>query len=132
MADTAQILLVCSSSKAHHDVTEAFKLQGMRSVSAFTVGDAKSILRDSTIGLVISSSELLDGSFQDILRFLRRAKLDVPVLVISRTGGAEERDEAKRRGAVECVPRPLSFADLEAITQLALREITSAEKRELP
>ncbi len=102
-------------------MTEALKLQGIRSISAFTVRDAEAILRDNHIGLVISSSELLDGSFQDILRFLQRAELKVPVLVISRIGGAGERDEAKRRGAVECVPRPLNFADIEAITQLALR-----------
>lgn len=131
MADTPQVLLVCSSSKAHHGVTEAFKRQGIRSVSAFTVRDAESILRDNRIGLVISSSELLDGGFQDILRFLQRAELNVPVLVISRTGESKEREEAKRMGAVECVSRPLNFDDIEAITQLAIREITSADKREL-
>jgi DNA-binding NtrC family response regulator len=132
MADTPQVLLVCSSSKAHHDLIEAFKQQRMMATSVYTVRDAGHSLRDQPPALVICSSELLDGSYRDILQILQQAQLKVPVLVICGGVNADraEYDEAKRLGAVGCLPRPLSFADLDAIIQTARREIAVAGKRE--
>lgn len=129
MADTPQVLLVCSLSKAHHDLAEASKQQGVRSISAFTVRDAESILLNQALAFVICAAELLDGTFRDILRILQKANLKVPVLVICRGGDREEYSEAKHLGAVDCMPRPLSLAHMGAIIQAALREITSAGKR---
>jgi DNA-binding response OmpR family regulator len=131
MADIPQVLFVCSLSKAHHVFVEALKQRGIAAISAIAVGDAEPVLRDGPLALVVCSSELLDGSFRDVLRILQQAKLKVPVLVISRTGDAGERREAKRLGAVDCMPRPLCLADAEAVIQVALREITSAGNRQL-
>lgn len=131
MSDSPQVLLICSMSKAHHDFVEALKQRGIKAISAITVGYAEPVLRNQPLALVICSSELLDGSFRDVLRILQQAKPNVPVLVISRSGDATERRDAKRLGAVDCLPRPLCPAEMDAVIQIALREVRSAAKREL-
>jgi DNA-binding response OmpR family regulator len=131
MSDTPQVLLVCSLSKAHHDFVEVLKQQGIGAISVIAVRDAEPVLCNQALALVVCSSELLDGSFRDLLRIQKQAGLNVPMLVVSSTGDEGERLEAKRLGAVDCLPRPLSPADMEAFIQVALREIKPAGRRQL-
>jgi DNA-binding NtrC family response regulator len=123
MADTPQVLLVCSSSKAHYGLVEAFTQRGITPISAYAVRDAEQALRGRPISFAVCSSELFDGTFRDILNILQQARLNIPVLVICRGEDADraERHEAKRLGAIDCLPRPLGPAGIEAILQVVLR-----------
>jgi DNA-binding NtrC family response regulator len=123
MADTPQVLLVCSSSKAHYGLVEAFTQRGITPISAYAVRDAEQALLGKPIAFAICSSELFDGTFRDVLRILQQARLHVPVLVICRGEDSDraERREAVRLGAIDCMQRPLGPVGIEAILQVVLR-----------
>jgi CheY-like chemotaxis protein len=121
--NTRQILFICSPSKTLHAFGEAFKASLPEPISAFTLQDAGTILAQAPLALVICASQLLDGSYRDVLRILARERRRIPVMVVSLTSREEECKEAKRLGAMDCVPRPLTPEDVQIVVEKALEVI---------
>jgi DNA-binding NtrC family response regulator len=88
-------------------------------IAAVTLQDAEPILAQVPLALVVCASQLIDGTYRDVLQTLAREKRTVPVLVVSLMPGCEECEDAERLGAAGCVPRPLTYEEVQTVVDKA-------------
>lgn len=71
--------------------------------------------------LVISDLRMPGRSGLDVLRLLRRASVEVPVILITGFGSREVHDEARLLGATAVFDKPVDLDDLTAAACAVLR-----------
>src|SRR6266536_4613780 len=117
------ILLICSPSKVLHTFDEVLHAKLQSPMMAATLQAAGPILAQTPLALVVCASELIDGTYRDVLRIHSRARRAVPVLVVSLRAREEECAEARRLGAADCMPRPLSIEEVQTLSDKAFELI---------
>ena len=122
--DTQQILFICSPGKCLHTFHEVLRAKLLSPLMAGTLQDAEPILAHAPLALVVCASELIDGSYRDVLHILKREGRTVPVLVVSLMAREDECEEARRLGAADCMPRPLTHDEVQAVTAKAFEVIS--------
>ena len=126
-ANPRSVLLICSPSKTLHAFADVLKSKLLEPIAASTLRDAEPILRHTPLALVICASQLLDGSYRDVLAIAAVAKPSVPVIVVSLMPSGGECDDARRLGAVEWMPRPLCPEQVQNLVERCVVVISEAE-----
>jgi DNA-binding NtrC family response regulator len=75
---------------------------------------------DDSVDLVIADLALSDESGLGLLRELRRADPELPLIVLTAAPDASSYLEALRLGVYEYLPKPLDFAELRQVVRRAL------------
>ena len=95
-----------------------------------TVHEALSAIRSRTFDIIICDLRLRDGSGLDIVRHIREADLNVPVLMLTGFGSEHEAVEAIRNGADDYfVKNRDTYARLPKITSSLVRSARSEQDR---
>ena len=79
--------------------------------------------------VVVIDLHLLDGSGLGVLRVLRQRETPPPCILITRFGHDQDRDEAMRLGAVDCIEQPLTPGLLLAAVHNAESGGTDGQER---
>jgi len=114
-----QILFICSPGKCLYTFDEVLQAKLLSPLMAGTLQDAEPILARAPLAIIVCASELIDGSYRDVLQILKREQRDIPVLVVSLTASESECEEARRLGAADCMPRPLTHDEVQIVTDRA-------------
>jgi len=94
---------------------------GVRVTAVGRLRSALDVLRDPGIGCVVTDVRLPDADGVDVLRALRRARRDVPLIVVTAAGCEELAVAAMKMGAVDYLSRHArSAADLPLVVRDAL------------
>jgi two-component system response regulator HydG len=89
-------------------------------LEARTLGQARGILTEEAIDLVLLDVRLPDGSGLDLVREIKSLKPDLGVVVMSASVLPEEREEAVRAGCDAFVAKPYVPGELLATLQRVL------------
>lgn len=89
--------------------------------SAPSIQQAKKALQLRPFSLVFCEERLADGSYVDLLRYVRLTHNDTRVVVLLCTGEWEEYLEALRLGAEEVLRCPLQPTDIDLVLIHAMR-----------
>ena len=81
---TANILIVDDSLTVRMDLTEAFAKAGLRPLSCATLAEARKLLSEQDVGVVILDVVLPDGNGVDLLRELRSSGLEAALTGMKR------------------------------------------------
>ncbi len=104
---TANILIVDDSLTVRMDLTEAFAKAGLRPLSCATLAEARKLLSEQDVGVVILDVVLPDGNGVDLLRELRSsARAETPVLMLSTESEISDRIRGLKTGANDYVGKP--------------------------
>ncbi|HET9934374.1 MAG TPA: response regulator [Polyangiaceae bacterium] len=104
---TANILIVDDSLTVRMDLTEAFAKVGLRPLSCATLAEARKLLAEQNVGVVILDVVLPDGDGVDLLRELRSsAGSETPVLMLSTESEISDRIRGLKTGANDYVGKP--------------------------
>ena len=125
--NTQRILFICSPSKTLHTFGDVLRGKPLEPIVAVTLQDAEPILAETPLALVVCASQLIDGTYRDVLHILARAKRTVPVIVVALTSRDEECEEAMRLGAADCVPRPLTSGEVLTVVEKAFEVMSHGE-----
>jgi two-component system KDP operon response regulator KdpE len=79
---------------------------------AETLAEARAILGDHDVDLVLLDVRLPDGSGLDLVREIKATDPDLGVVVMSASVLPEEREEAMRAGCDAFIPKPYVAAEL--------------------
>ena len=120
-----QVLLIAAASESRLGLAAALGGFGVRSIVSSTMAQAEAVLASEAIRLIICADTLPDGSFRDILRFVRGSDLPIPVVVSSFRGDVDQYLEAMELGAFDFIASPIRAPELEAILHAALRPQTT-------
>jgi len=118
-----QILFICSPGKCLYTFDEVLHAKLLSPLMAGTLQDAEPLLVRAPLAVVVCASELIDGTYRDVLQILQREERNVPVLVVSLMASERECEEARRLGAADCMPRPLTHDEVQIVTERAFEVI---------
>jgi len=96
------------------------RLRSASLLEARTLGQARGILTEEAIDLVLLDVRLPDGSGLDLVREIKSRKPDLGVVVMSASVLPEEREEAVRAGCDAFVAKPYVPGELLATLQRVL------------
>jgi DNA-binding NtrC family response regulator len=88
--------------------------------------EARAVLANEPVSLVVCDDCLIDGSYRDLLPVAQAARGEVPVVVTSRTDNPEEYLEAMKLGVFDYVAAPFSRTELDRIVHNALHRALAA------
>jgi DNA-binding NtrC family response regulator len=92
----------------------------LASILASTIREAESILKTSSVRVILSSDELPDGGFSDVLRLSKNHRHRIPVIVFSRLADWEGYLNYVRAGAFDYVLYPPVYGEIERAVGNAL------------
>lgn len=105
-------------------------------VLATTYDEARRIVTEERIDLVILDSDLPGGSGIEMLQYLRERSLDIPVVIVAATASLELGIRCMKLGAEDYLVKPLRFPDLirsvtKVLDERATPETVTRKTREL-
>ncbi len=132
-AGCAQILFVDDEPDIIELVRDTLGGQrDMRVLVASSAHEARDILRDHKVDLLLTDLMLPDGSGMSLMRDLRRLQPQAGALILSGVGSADGAVSAFRGGAIDYVTKPFAADELIARVREAMgrqREIVHREVR---
>ena len=113
-------LVVSSDDDVRRKLAHVLRQCALAPVLAFTVAESGVALAGHDILIVICNDRLDDGKYEDIVRLVVRSEIQVPVIVVSRTGDWTEYLAAMCGGAFDYLAYPPIPGDLQQTIQNAL------------
>ncbi|MDR0588641.1 MAG: sigma-54 dependent transcriptional regulator [Burkholderiales bacterium] len=94
---------------------------GLEVVSADSVTAAKEKLKNQDFDLCLTDMRLPDGEGLDVIDYVRKNELDVPVAVITAFGNTENAIAAMKAGAFDYLSKPVDLEQLRALVKQAIK-----------
>ena len=126
--DSAKAMVVSDDREMQRALADRLASSGLTPLLALTVSEAVAVLKNPEIVVILSSEELPDGSFCDILR-LSRADSRIPVIVFSRLADWDAYLNVVRTGAFDYVRYPPSQGEIERVVWNALSFVPREEPK---
>ena len=116
MSQHESLLLACSDPGERNALLRVLCSPQLTILEAGDMVEAQNILSPAT-GLVVCEDRLPGGGYPELLRRIRQAGLEVPLVVSSSSGGPEQYLEAMELGADDYVTPPYRKQIIEAIVE---------------
>lgn len=101
---------------------------GVRVLSAANLAEARSLLRDTTIHLVLTDMRLPDGDGLDLVDHIQEHWSHLPVAVITAHGNMDAAIRALKNGAFDFVPKPIDLEVLRKLVDAGLKLALGGEQ----
>ncbi|MBM4207909.1 MAG: sigma-54-dependent Fis family transcriptional regulator [Gammaproteobacteria bacterium] len=89
--------------------------------SAENVGDAKKMLQQKRYDVCLTDMKLPDGNGLELLDFIHKLSMPVPIAVITAQGSIDTAIQAMKKGAFDFVSKPIDLAGLRQLIGSALK-----------
>jgi two-component system response regulator PilR (NtrC family) len=93
----------------------------IRTETAMDVAGAKALLGKQAFDICLTDMRLPDGDGLELVEWMQKNAVDVPVAVITAHGNVETAVQALKLGAFDFISKPLDLANLRTIVENALR-----------
>ncbi len=123
-----EVLVAAASPENRSALTKVLLGMGLKTAISSSVKEAQAILSAKRVSLVFCEEKFTDGSYQDVLRAVKRTAEKAPVVVSSHSHDWYEYLEALRLGAFEFLDGPVRAGDVEMIVRYALRLAEAGER----
>ena len=125
MSDPIHILIVEDDAAIAAGVAMNLRIEGYQPLLASDGEDAVPILREAQVDLLLLDISLPRKNGLDLLRELRQAGDETPVIVLSARQEEYDKVAALRLGADDYVTKPFALAELMARVQAVLRRVSA-------
>ena len=96
--------------------------EGLSVSTAYSVGEARERLAESTPDLVLCDMMMPDGNGLDLLREIKATNLPTSVVLMTAYTSTKSAIEAMKLGAYDYVPKPFDVEELKVVVQRALEK----------
>jgi DNA-binding NtrC family response regulator len=117
-----EVMVISSDLETRQELVHILREQEVDPISASTIAESLSLLKNNLIGLVFCDSHLSDGSYRDFLSSAGLLKTKCRVVVTSRRADWDELFEAMRLGAFDVIAAPCRPTDVEWMVIQAKRD----------
>jgi DNA-binding NtrC family response regulator len=118
-----RVLLATTDLEIRHSITGLLSGYKIKTLLASGLGEIKSALARNDVAACFCGFWLVDGTYRDVVRYLRLQRAEVPVIVVcARTCSQEFRDylSALNIRACDFISYPYREIDVERILQSAM------------
>ncbi len=120
------VLLVHNEADAFGGLEEMLRDQQVRTHHAHHCAEARCILSETrTLDVVLTAAKLADGTWEDVIRLVRKTARHLPVIVMSRVVSMRLYLDTQDGGAADFIAPPVQPRDLAHV-------LTSAVHRKVP
>jgi DNA-binding NtrC family response regulator len=119
---SARILLVEDKDSLRAMLKLALESQGHEVIEARDQPEAVAALRDSQPALVLSDLRLPKGDGMGVLRAVKEADGELPVIVMTAHGSIQDAVEAMKHGALDFLAKPVDPDHLQLLVSRALEQ----------
>lgn len=119
-----RVLVVEDDNIASNMIAEALRKNSFTCSQTDMIEDAVKLLKISEYDVIILDMMLPDGSGESLIRRLRVAKNDTPIVVLSALNGISDKVKALTKGADDFICKPVSIQELVARLQAVVRRRT--------
>jgi DNA-binding NtrC family response regulator len=113
-------LVVSSDNEVRRKLAEVLRQCALTPVLASTVAESAATLAGHEVLIVVCNELLDDGKYEDVVQLAIRSKMQVPVIVVSRTGDWPEYLAAMGGGVFDYLAFPPIPGDLQQTIRNAL------------
>jgi len=124
-----EVLLLEHDRLVRLTIAEELRRAGFLPLLAEDLAEARGLLRNHYPALYVLDIRLPDGSGVSLLKSVREADPDVPILMITGQGSVKTAVELTRLGATDYIAKPFDPAEFALVVRRALER--SREQREL-
>ncbi len=96
--------------------------EGLTVATAYSVGEARERLAESTPDLVLCDMMMPDGNGLELLREIKSTSLPTSVVLMTAYTSTKSAIEAMKLGAYDYVPKPFDVDELKAVIERALEK----------
>ena len=126
-----RILFVDDDREMRQLIVDFFRSEGDRVTEAANGKEALEHLSDDEFDVVITDLRMKEMDGLTLLRQIRTANPNLPVILITAFGSIETAVEAIKEGATNFIPKPLKMQTLKAIVDRAVEQKWLAEENEM-
>jgi two-component system response regulator PilR (NtrC family) len=119
--DKATALIVDDEADIRELLEITLSRMGVRTESAATVADAKSLLAQHAFDLCLTDMRLPDGNGIALVSHIQRERPGLPVAVITAHGNAQAAVESLKAGAFDFVSKPVNLQVVRKLVDTALK-----------
>jgi DNA-binding NtrC family response regulator len=127
------VLIAAVDPDIRESLADLLRNYSMNSVWVDSVEDVKSVIAKTQFAACFCALWLLDGTYREIVRYFRRERMDIPVVIVSAPASPiEYRDNlaAMNIGALDCLCYPYEQSHFEAVLESAIPALScGANKR---
>ena len=117
-----EVMVISSDLENRQELVHLLQQQEVDPISASSIAESLSLLKNNLIGLVFCDAHLCDGSYRHFLSSVRSLKTKCRVVVTSRQADWDEFLEAMRLGAFDVIAAPCRPTDVEWMVIQAKRD----------
>jgi len=120
-ANASFILIIDEDSITLAGLSELLRGEGHRVARAASVMEARSILRERNLGVVLLGLGHSPSLSLDLLERIKGQRPDVALVATARAGGLDDAWQSRHRGAFEFIPAPMERRDeLKSVVRSAV------------
>jgi len=121
MKTPRSVLLVHNEPHAFRGLEEMLQEQEIRTARGHQCSEVRSLLSEAgPIDLVLTDASLPDGTWKDVIRMVRKAAKDTPIIVMSRVVSMKLYLDTQDAGAADFIVPPLTPRDLAHVLTAAM------------
>ena len=129
MDETWDVLVVDDEPVVREGIRRVLEAAGLKVAAAAGAEPAVAHPAAVSCRMVLCDLMLPDHSGIDVLRALRKARPDLPVVMITGYGTTESQERALEAGAAGFLAKPFEESELLAVVRRVLSDPASAEER---
>lgn len=120
MKTVRSVLLIHNEPDAFRGLEETLHEQQVRTCHAQDCAEARGLLRDAGVDLVLTDAVLPDGTWKDAIRLVRQVGKNAPVIVMSRFVSMRLYLDTQDGGAADFIVPPMTPRDLAYVLTVAM------------
>jgi DNA-binding NtrC family response regulator len=124
------LLIIDDEANIRNFVKMAYAERGFIVYVAGNAVEARKILRDHLVDLVVTDKKLPDIDGHDLISELREKDSEIPILMITAHGDISVAVEAMKRGAYDFLTKPFSLDELEKKLEPVFHRIDLQNERD--
>jgi DNA-binding NtrC family response regulator len=116
------ILIVDDEPLVRNSLSELLTLSGYAVSTATNGKEALSLLKDYTADVIISDMKMPQMDGMQLLKYIKSAKLDIPVILITSFGSIESAVETIKEGAYDYITKPIVDSEIKIIIERLVKQ----------
>jgi len=124
----SSVLIVDTEAGTRTALRVSFSQSGWNVETAAGVGEASRLLERMKFQLVVSDMRMPDGDGFEVMRSARKISPDTAVIFLTAFGNVTEAVQAMQSGAIDYLPKPVAFHQLEQAVARVMQKMIPQQK----
>lgn len=119
------LILVVEDETAQRKTLVTFlQKRGYGTIDCADCTSAKTAFENHTLDLILTDMRLPDGTGEDLLKYIKHKRPDVPFVIMTAYGNTTQAVAAMRAGAADYITKPLDLSELDLVIQRELERVS--------